>query len=321
MIQNFAAYNTHKRGTLDRLSTKYRVLFMNVFEAHLRSMRPLIVSALDNNASNFPVDLSGLDKQLHRVLEAHMLHTVKTGVSDGWREVSPDNQLNQWAVIPFAIPIENTFTVLAERKKRDSFIEDALKKIREKYSGGFAEIISLEKERYLKNVRSVYRTIADDYFKNPDSDYTDDVAKEVLKRVFGKTQIEAERIFRTETTAYFNDARLAYFKDGTSVDFVSLFAITDGRISTICESRANYVIPIGRAGERAFKPPFHPNCRTIQSPLMSYLKSDAAFITANLGSEFGTVTTTKKQKGELIEVDFVGRRAPPEVPLPRGWAS
>lgn len=319
MIHNFAAYNAWKRATLDRVSAKYRNLFLRAFRAHLQKIAPEIERALLEGRRTINVNAEEIGAELMNVLLEHLYYTTKVGVSDGIREVTPEQKLATWVNFPWSMPVEDTFTNLAERKQRDRIIEKMMKGIRQKYSAGFAELINLEKERYLKNIKTVFKTVADDYYAKEDSDYTPDIVKDVIGRVFDKTKKQAEVVFRTETTRFFNDARVAYFKDNTDVDFVRLFAVTDGRISDICESRSNYVIPLAQAGQNKFKPPFHPNCRTIQSPLISYLKADAEVIRKNLGSEFGTVKVEHTKKGEVIEVDFTGRRAAPNVPLPSGW--
>lgn len=320
MIANLAAYNAWKRATLDRVSAKYRAFFLRVFREHLKRIEPDIVRALENGQTDINVNAAGIGESLERVLREHFRFTVKVGVSDGIREITPDKKLSTWTEWPWSMPVEETFVSLAERKQRDQFFNDVLKKIRKQYGSVFTEIINLEKERYLKNLKTIFKTIADDYYKNDDSGYTKDIAKDVISRVFDKTKTQAEMIFRTQTTDYFNEARYAYFSQGTDVDFLQIFAVTDGRISDICENRHLYVIPISYGQQKRFKPPFHPNCRTIISPLISYLKSDAEEIRHNLGTEFGTVQVEKKQKGEVVYVDFVGRRTPPSVPLPKNWA-
>jgi len=77
-----------------------------------------------------------------------------------------------------------------------------------------------------------------------------------------------------------------------------LTAVTDGRISNICESRHGYVVEIGKAWLKKYMPAFHPHCRTIQRPLFSSLPSNKVQIDKGL---------------EMDERSF--------VPLPKGWAA
>lgn len=313
MIRNLATYNAWKRTTLDRLTSKYRMLFVAIFRKHLESMRTVMEEALEDGRTTLPVHLPDLDAHLARVLRAHQEHVIKVGVSDGMREVTPEKKFSTWEQWPYWYPVEDTFKTLAERGARDKIFNRIHKKVAKQAGGFLAQIIDLEKERYLRNLKSVFANAAKDFFKTEDTDDTKEVVKDVIARIFSKTDTQAEMIFRTETTRYFNEARLEYFKHETDVDFVQLVAVTDGRISEICEVRDGYVIPIDQANQKKFKPPFHPNCRTVQSPLDTDLKSDAKEVESNLGSEFGKVHSDTSDK------DFTGRRAPPSIQLPPGW--
>ena len=314
MISNLANYNDWKRGTLDRVTNKHNAEMLKLFATHLRSLKPVMAQALDAGMTTFHFDEVVIAAQLEKILNRHLRDTVYVAVSDGMREVSPDKKLSTWINWPVWYPVEKTFVELAERKQRDSIFKFTVDKVSKLNRKNIADIIQIEKQRYLKNIKSIFGQLAEEYYGGRDESTTAEVVKDVIARIFDKTKSQTERIFRTETTRYFNDARIAYFNENTDVDFVQLMAITDGRISNICESRDKYVIPLAQAGNKKFKPPFHPNCRTIQSPLVTYLKSNADKVRNNLGSEFGLVHSDTSDK------DFQGQRAPPAVSLPVGWA-
>lgn len=315
MIKNLAAYNAWKRSTLDRLTAKFKRRLVDIFHMHLRSILPEITESLRSGSSTLKVSsIEHLSPLMERVFREHMQEVVRVGVSDGYREVTPDKKLSTWEAWPYWYPVEDTFVSLAEKKIRDGLYNGILKKISSRARNAYAEIASLERERYLKNLKAIYSQIADRMFKDPDGFETEETAKDIIKRVFQKTEAQAQTIFRTETTRYFNDARVAYFQNNTDVDFVQLMAITDGRISDICEARDGYVIPIQFANMKKYKPPFHPNCRTVQSPLDTDLQEDRDEVTRNLGVEFGAVYS------ETSEKTFKGTRQEPRTPLPRGWA-
>ena len=314
MIRNLDAYNAWKRSTLDRLTAKYRNEYLRVIQRHLTTHRHAIISALDQGSQRVIIPTHDLDQELKRVLEEHQKEAVRVGVSDGIREITPEKKLSTWESWPYWYPVENTFVELAEKTKRDKIFKSAYEKIKEQARFSIAELIDLEKKRYLRNVQTVFQIIAKGYYAEENEQDPKEAYVDLLKRVFQKTNAQAETLFRTETTRYFNEARIDYFKNNTDVDFVQLIAVTDGRISEICESRDGYVIPIDRAQQKQFKPPFHPNCRTVQSPLDTDLSRDADEVRSNLGSEFGTIHSNTSGK------EFVGRRKPPEVPLPKGWS-
>jgi SPP1 gp7 family putative phage head morphogenesis protein len=312
VILNIDIYNKWKRSTLDRLTGKHRAVYDRIVWAHLQSIRAQVERAIENNQKTIGVTAAGLEDQFHKVFNDHQADTTKVGVSDGIREVTPEKELGTWANYPWSIPVENTFQTLAGIKQRDGIFSSVWKKIFEKNKAEVKDNAKTGKENYLDNIKSVFKEFADDYYgterwnKEPKS-----IANEFLKQVFDKTKNQAEAVFRTETTRYFNDSRDDYFKHHTDVDFVQLIAVTDGRVSKICESRDLYVIPIGKAGQKQYKPPFHVNCRTIQSPLMSYIKRHREQIEKNLGVEFGQV----ESNGYV----FIGHRPRPTVPLPKGW--
>lgn len=317
MIQNLAAYNAWQRSTLDRTAARYRLAFVRVFANHLASLGYQMEKALKARHNTISVSFDKLP-DLEKVLMMHAQHTIKVGVSNGYREITPEKKLSTWTQWPAHIPCEDTFTAhnpvaLAEKKKRDGYADQIYKKLRQRAKSIVGKQIDLERARYLKNVESVFKNLADAFYKNPEDDTTEDIIKRVIKTVFDKTTAQAETIFRTETTRYFNDARIEYFQDATEVDFIQLVAVTDGRVSAICESRDMYVVPIGQAGQKKFKPPFHPNCRTIQSPLDTDLKSDAEEVRKNLGAEFGAV------KSETSDKTFTGHRQASKINLPKGW--
>jgi SPP1 gp7 family putative phage head morphogenesis protein len=309
MIKNLSIYSDWKRSTLDRLTDKYRRLYMAVYRQHLMSLAITMEQALKGGVSTINVTVDAILPDLSRVVRAHQHHVVYTAVSDGIREVDPEKHLSSWEKFPYWFPVEETFISLAERSLRDRIFQTVKKTTEKKNRSLMAEIISLDTRRYMKNVKALFAGAAKAFFEQEDTTDTKDTVKDLLKRALHLTDSHAETMFRTETTRYFNDARISYFQTNTDVDFVRIVAITDGRISDICESRANYVIPISKSNLPEFKPPFHPNCRSVVSPLVTVLSSASKVVQDNLGSEFGTVVSSTSDKS------FVGKRKPP-LPLP-----
>ena len=314
MISNLSAYNAWKRSTLDRLSGKYKSRMALVLNNQVDVWAPQMRDALTAGRLTFSMPDLHLKQDLSSVFLNHQHDAVYIAISDGIREMSPKQKLSSWEKWPVDYPVEATFTNLAEKKQRDDIAAKVFKRIRKKNHSYLGTIIDLEIERYKRNVTAVFQGIAEQYFKDPENTTPRDVFTDLISRIFQKNESQSEMIFRTETTRYFNDARLAYFKENTDVDFVQIVAVTDGRISNICEARDGYVIPIAHAQEKKYRPPFHPNCRSVQSPLDTDISSDAETVKRNLGSEFGVVHSSTSDK------DFRGARSVPTVPLPKGWA-
>ena len=313
MINNLSIYNQWKKNTLDRMTGKSVSRIDSIFRLHLDQLRPFIERALNDRADSINPHDNGLDDLIEKILVQHQHETVYVGVSDGIREVTPEKKLSTWLNYPINMPVENTFIDLASNKQRNSIGRVIFEKLNKDNRGSLKDTKKAMKKYYLDSIKSVFRDIAKGFYGDEDNTDTAATVKEIISKAFRANQTRSEAIFRTETTRYFNDARSEYFKKNTTVDFVQLFAVTDGRTSAICESRDMYVIPIGKSGQKKYKPPFHVNCRTIQSPLHTDIKSHAEEVRRNLGSEFGKV------KSETSGIEFIGRRAAPKVALPKGW--
>lgn len=313
MIQNLSTYNAWKRSTLDRTAGHYRTKLIEVLAVNLRLNQHQIVSALRSGARSVSVGEGNLDRDLKKVFLDHQRQTIHVAVSDGIREVTPEKEFSTWTKWPWHYPVENTFVSLADKNKRDKIVKPIFETIEGANARKIKANVTSVKNKYLSLLQRTFRMFSKDYFADADTDVTRDLVKDIIGHTLEVNKPHAEMIFRTETTRYFNDARVAYFQENTDVDFVQLIAVTDGRISNICESRDGYVVPLEKAELKQFKPPFHPNCRTIQSPLDTDLKSDVEEVRRNLGSEFGVVHSDTSDK------DFTGGRAAPRVPLPKGW--
>jgi len=311
-MNNLKAYNAWKRSTLDRITNKYRLELMRVYSSETNRLLPKLDKAFRDGDRRVSLPNSDIEKDIYSVLYRHMQATIYAGVSDGYREVTPEKKLSTWEQYPYWYPVEQTFTNLTEKKSRDSIFNRIEERLRRKNKLFLTRTAKQEKKRYLKSLEETFKRFADDLYKNEHTKSDIDFKKEILKNWYHKTDAQVETIFRTETTKYFNDSRVEYFQTSTSVDFVQIIAITDGRISKICECRNHYVIPVDRANEKEFKPPFHPNCRSVLSPLFSYIKKYQEEIEKNLGSEFGSVHSDESGK------TFKGRRKVPEVPIAWG---
>lgn len=310
MIHNLEAYAAQKRSTLDRVTTTFANMYGAAIRQQTRVLEAQIASAL-RAGSRAIAPAEAHPDALRRVFVWHQSETIRVGVSDGIREMSPEKKLSTWQDYPIGYPIEMTFTSLAERRLRDRIAGHITGKISKRSRRWLDRLLNRSRKSYLDTVKNVFREVSrfhDDKEKDVEA-----ATKNALKEILRKTDNEAERIFRTETTRYFNEARQIYFKDHTQTDFVQLISVVDGRTSEICECRDMYVLPMGRAHEKQFTPPFHPNCRTIQSPLDTDVRADRAEVKRNLGREFGRVES--RTTGET----YTGIRATPHVQLPKGW--
>ena len=314
MSSDSAKYNEWKRSTLNRLTQKYHAKAVALFERNLKLHEHAIQRAFERKDKTIDVHDTMLSQELMALYKRHLHDVVWVGISDGLREVTPEKKLSTWQEWPIEVPVEDTIVSLSDTSNRASAFQRAFAKIYKRSRLRMAKNSKRQTKRYLRNITDGYRLLTKNYFEDETNETPVSMIKYLMKDVLGKTQAETERVFRTETTKYFNEARISYFKNHTDVDFVQLYAVTDGRVSAICECRHLYVIPIALAGQKKYSPPFHPNCRTIQSPLDTDLKSNQTRVRENLGAEFGTI------KSNTSGLEFKGIRPEPRTPLPDGWA-
>jgi SPP1 gp7 family putative phage head morphogenesis protein len=266
-------YNNHKRRTLDRITSIYSRRGMEIIKKVYLDAAEDIFNALEDEGKYKP-DLSSFDKKFEDLLESHFQTVIDVGVSDGYREVTPENKLSTWLDYDPLVPIERTLPVeLTNYKKK---LSDRIEKLLgDKRPKAFLEVIGFTKDQTLDYLKNTYKHLAKDWLAG---EGTIRDVKEALQRSLGKVDSSVERTFRTETTRWFNESRAEYFESQTSASHVQIFAVTDGRTSHICESRNGFVVPIDEAREKKYLPPFHPNCRTVQRALFENLPSHKRLI-------------------------------------------
>lgn len=276
-----ARYNDHKRATLDRLTLSFQLQARSVVREDLSRLEVDIVEALAAGRMSFaPKPSAEATRRLEAIYAEHQKKVIYVGFSDGIQEVSPESkpQLGLWQSFPIGMPIENTLKpALAESRNR--WAEDFIRKQQKALKERLAAYVKTAKSDYLKNLRQSW-ALASKRWLAGEQDVGD--VREILKAALRKTDSSAERILRTETTSYFNESRCTYFKTQTAVDFMQIYAVTDGRISHICEARHGFVVPIEKASEKKYMPAFHPHCRTVQRALFSSLPSHKQLIDKGL---------------------------------------
>ena len=292
-----ADYNEQKRNTLDRITDQTVRINRSIIKQDLQRRANDILFQL-NSGENFlqDDDVKNLRAPMDDLFDRHAFVSVRSGISDGMLEVTPENELGLWTYLPNKYEpnamLDNMRPQLG--RKRDKLAEEALKKIKKRKAITLVGLRNLFLKDYLSVLRAGYKDLAKDWLAGQGT-ITD--VQAMLTMVFSASTYDAKRIFRTETTNNFNEARADYFIDNTGMDYMQIFAITDGRTSQICEDRHKGVFPIEQARDRDKMPAFHPHCRTIQRPLTSRLSSHRKMIDEGLAMNPSTFT-----------------------PLPRGWA-
>ncbi|MGZ3696491.1 MAG: minor capsid protein [Bdellovibrionota bacterium] len=273
-----ALYNIHKRKTLDRLTLTYQLRMREVLRQNSEKQVREFLEALDAGRTTFDPDLRGLRDKISPVFESHREKVIHVAVSDGIQEISPDHELGLWERFPLDMPVEDTLGIQLA-SERDKIVRGIKKATIAQNTFKVKDLADSLLDRYLSNLKKTYKKIAASWLEGEST--IEEVLKG-LKRNLQRTDSESEMLFRTETTNYFNESRHDYFESKTAVDYMELYAVTDGRISKICEDRHGAVVTIAEAGLKKYMPAFHPHCRTIQRPLISALSSHKKIVEAGL---------------------------------------
>jgi len=277
------------------MTLKYQLMIREVLRRETEKVYHKATHFLENGLGGIDIQAIELSIQPHvkKALELHAENVTHVAIADGIQEVSPENKLNAWADFPVNMAVELTLgTALAEKQKTiaSDILANRQEIIRQRVFSFTKNVTS----DYLKNIRKYFGEASKAWFTG---DATAPEVKAFLQKALQSTDSYAEGVLRTGTTDYFNESRNSYFRQQTAVDFIELYAVTDGRISNICECRNHFVIPIAKSALKKYMPSFHPWCRTVQRPLFSSLPSHKLII----------------ERGEAMnEASF--------VPLPKGWA-
>lgn len=267
------AYNIHKRKTIERITKKNTMALYRVIASFVEENSNSIISTLDDGRKP-RIDNRELRKKVASIVDGHIDSSIEIGIADGLQEVAGDQKLNAFVNFPLTIPIERTLTLAQEKDKKKIFKKVSSSLADDKKQSVFTISKSFTKMQ-VSVITRAYQEIAKDWLAG---ESTIKEVKAKIQESLSKTQVQAERIFRTETTRWFNKSRAEYFSTETDVDYYMIFAITDGRISKICETRHGFVFENTPANLRKYAPPFHPNCRTVLVPLISKLKRDLRVI-------------------------------------------
>lgn len=243
--------------------------------------------SLDAGHRTFTPHPKRIEPEMAKVFFDHRDRVIHVGVSDGIQEVTPEQKLGLWMNFPLAMPIEDTLSIDLG-VKRDEITKKVKVKTITENTYKVPNLVDSLFDSYLKGLKSSYKVLADEWLKG-EGDQGDVI--ESLKQTFMRTDNQSEMLFRTETTNYFNESRQSYFSTNTAVDYIELYAVTDGRISKICEDRHTAVVTILEAASKEYMPSFHPHCRTIQRPLISALSSHRKIIDAGLAFRASTEST------------------------------
>ncbi len=158
------------------------------------------------------------------------------------------------------------------------------------------------KKKYLEKVQSVWQKTADAFMQGEKKNQID--AKMYFKKELQDTQARANTVVNTETTRYYNAARVAYYNESDDVTHYLFLAIRDKRTTKWCApyQRGGRHGLVYRKGTRFFENemcPCHWNCRSEMTPL----------------------TQLNPVHLKLINDESRWRENNNPFPLPKGWHS
>lgn len=116
------------------------------------------------------------------------------------------------------------------------------------------------KKEYIKRVQSVWEKKAEDFREG--REFTQEKVSDALKQAAAVPKARAQTIAATETTRYYNQARIERY--GSSPDFTHFLflALRDHRTTSWCKDRHGLVYEKGSSLLEDETPPIHWNCRS-----------------------------------------------------------
>jgi SPP1 gp7 family putative phage head morphogenesis protein len=114
------------------------------------------------------------------------------------------------------------------------------------------------KQAYLNKVQSIWVEIGKDFREGAIWDQK--VIRQEMKKIVAVVRSRARTIVATETTRYFNTARINYYDKQPTVTHYLFIAIRDHRTTEWCKTRQGLVYEKGSEIFKKEKPPAHWNC-------------------------------------------------------------
>lgn len=187
--------------------------------------------------------------QLKNILVQHNHIIASAGLSHGKEEAQMARGMHRFAA---ALPSEREFYEFFSPEE----IMNLLFKRSELLAGDVTE------EGLNKVLSILNRFLGGEYSRTEAEQLIAEEKKGIANR--------ASNIVTTETTYFYNRARLVSFKQ-ERVDYLQFSAILDKRTSTVCRSRHGLVIAMNDPNLPYNVPPLHGRCRSILRPIYSYV--------------------------------------------------
>lgn len=151
------------------------------------------------------------------------------------------------------------------------------------------------KKTYIEKLKTAYKEFGEEFRSG--KKYEQDEARIKIQEAANVSYARAKTIVNTETTRYYNQARLDFYDDAEGVTHYLFMAIRDSRTTKWCKTRHRLVYKKDSLILDKETPPCHWNCRSEIIPLTPSNPRHKSYI---------------QDKGSLRENNS------PE-PLPKGW--
>lgn len=159
------------------------------------------------------------------------------------------------------------------------------------------------KKEYISSIKKTWEKYSED-FRNGD-EATQEAVKDKIIESTAATEARAQTIVRTETTRYYNDARVAYYNKSDDVTHYLFMAVRDKATTKWCT-------PSTVEGKRGR----HGLVYAKEDPLT---KKEQAPCHWNCRSEFLPLNKYNPSHKRMIEDESLQRRNHSCHPLPPGW--
>lgn len=228
--------------------------FLSYFDGYFNGLADSLIEKFHASRSlpKMPINI-----EIHHIIESFMLSSVHAGFATA-REEDPtmtDGKKAHLAKSPKA-------NLPRDAKSLNDLFKD--KKAFQRFMRRSGKLSDGLRRAYLERLTKKFQEVMP---KILEAEITPAQAKAEMRGAWGATRSRASTIFRTETTKYFAQAQISYYKDNPKIIGFLYDTIRDSRRTSVCKSRHGVIFRPGTNLLKQNTPPLHYNCRSHIIPL------------------------------------------------------
>jgi len=251
---------THLYGVEDNLLIQRLAKKVNTIEAHWKKkfekhIEELTDSILKKAKKTGRLDLKEVD--FEELIMRHRLDVVRQATEHAKKTPAksalagpwgiPKNKAKKMSLLEIIRRQYDTWKKTGKMPKDNKIVADGMK------------------NTYINKLKEAYKKHGEEFRQG--SVYDQEEARVKIQKEANVTYSRAKTIVNTETTRYYNQARIDFYDDAEGVTHFLFMAIRDARTTKWCNDRHRLVYEKDSEYLRKETPPCHWNCRSEILPL------------------------------------------------------